>query len=69
VPVIDVIGAGDAFTAGYLSGRIEGLDPRDRLERANALGASAVACDGDWEGLPTRAELAHLTLPSGEALR
>jgi 2-dehydro-3-deoxygluconokinase len=69
VPVVDVIGAGDAFTAGYLSGRINGLDPRGRLERATALGASAVACDGDWEGLPTRAELAHLVLPSGEALR
>jgi 2-dehydro-3-deoxygluconokinase len=69
VPVVDVIGAGDAFTAGYLSGRLDGLDPRGRLERANTLGAAAVACGGDWEGLPTRAELAHLALPSGEALR
>ncbi|MCW2882401.1 MAG: 2-dehydro-3-deoxygluconokinase [Sphaerisporangium sp.] len=69
VPVVDVIGAGDAFTAGYLSGRLDGLDPRGLLERANTLGASAVACEGDWEGLPTRAELAHLALPGGEALR
>ena len=35
VPVtsIDPIGAGDAFTAGFLSGTLDGLEPADRLAR------------------------------------
>ncbi|MEV4293247.1 sugar kinase [Microbispora rosea] len=69
VPVVDVVGAGDAFTAGYLSGRLDGLDAHGRLERATLLGAASVACAGDWEGLPTRAELPALALPEGETLR
>ncbi|GAA0993960.1 2-dehydro-3-deoxygluconokinase [Acrocarpospora macrocephala] len=69
VPVVDVVGAGDAFTAGYLSGRLDGLDAYGRLERATLLGAACVACAGDWEGLPTRAELTALALRDGETLR
>ncbi|MEV4461712.1 PfkB family carbohydrate kinase, partial [Microbispora sp. NPDC049633] len=69
VPVVDVVGAGDAFTAGYLSGRLDGLDAYGRLERATLLGAASVACSGDWEGLPARAELPALALPEGEPLR
>ncbi|WP_211589793.1 sugar kinase [Microbispora sp. H11081] len=69
VPVVDVVGAGDAFTAGYLSGRLDGLDAYGRLERATLLGAASVSCAGDWEGLPTRAELPALDLPEGETLR
>jgi 2-dehydro-3-deoxygluconokinase len=60
VTVVDVLGAGDAFAAGYLSARLDGLDPPDRLARATALGAFAVSTRGDWEGLPLRAELALL---------
>lgn len=69
VTVVDVVGAGDAFTAGYLSGRLDGLDAYGRLERATLLGAASVTRAGDWEGLPTRAELAALTLPDGQTLR
>ncbi|MEV6984003.1 sugar kinase [Sphaerisporangium sp. NPDC051017] len=69
VPVVDVVGAGDAFTAGYLSGRLDGLDAHDRLERATLLGAACVACDGDWEGLPTRDELPALRMRAEETLR
>jgi 2-dehydro-3-deoxygluconokinase len=57
VKVIDVVGAGDAFVAGYLSATLDGLDLTARLSRGTTLGAFAVACAGDWEGLPTRAEL------------
>jgi 2-dehydro-3-deoxygluconokinase len=57
VRAVDVIGAGDAFVSGYLSGVLDGLDTADRLQRGAAVSAFAVACDGDWEGLPTRAEL------------
>ncbi|MEW2475917.1 sugar kinase [Micromonospora gifhornensis] len=61
VTAVDTVGAGDAFTAGYLSGHLDGLDLRDRLRRAVALGAFAVTAHGDWEGLPRRDELSLLT--------
>ncbi|MBB2947305.1 2-dehydro-3-deoxygluconokinase [Actinoplanes lutulentus] len=59
VPVTqaDPIGAGDAFVAGYLSGVLDGLDPRARLHQAAVCGAFAASTVGDWEGLATRAEL------------
>jgi 2-dehydro-3-deoxygluconokinase len=55
--VIDPIGAGDAFAAGYLDARLrdEGIDTR--LRTAHAMGALCVMTDGDYEGLPDRAEL------------
>ncbi|GIJ12129.1 sugar kinase [Micromonospora andamanensis] len=61
VTAVDTVGAGDAFTAGYLSGHLDGLDLTDRLRRAVALGAFAVAGHGDWEGLPRRDELSLIT--------
>lgn len=69
VIAVDPIGAGDAFVSGYLSGVLDGLPEADRLERANTVGAFAVATRGDWEGLPTKSELALLTLPTGEVVR
>ncbi|GAB3840170.1 sugar kinase [Micromonospora andamanensis] len=61
VTAVDTVGAGDAFTAGYLSGHLDGLGLTDRLRRAVALGAFAVAGHGDWEGLPRRDELSLIT--------
>jgi 2-dehydro-3-deoxygluconokinase len=58
VPVTDPVGAGDAFVAGYLASWLDGADPSDALRTANLTGAFVVAVPGDWEGLPTRAELA-----------
>jgi 2-dehydro-3-deoxygluconokinase len=54
---VDPIGAGDAFAAGYLAATLEGLDPAGRLRTANAMGAFCVQNLGDYEGLPSRAEL------------
>lgn len=65
----DTVGAGDAFCAGYLSGLLDGLGPRQRLARGVALGAFAVGCAGDWEGLPRRDELALLEAEPGSATR
>lgn len=69
VDAVDPVGAGDAFTAGYLSGLLDRLPPADRLTRGNATAAFAVTAVGDWEGLPTRAELPLLGLPPGSTLR
>jgi 2-dehydro-3-deoxygluconokinase len=59
VPVVDVIGAGDSFTAGYLAARCEGRPVQDRLRWASAAAACTVSTHGDWEGLPTRAGIEH----------
>ncbi|MGW0710911.1 sugar kinase [Streptomyces sp. NPDC002643] len=69
VPVLDTVGAGDAFCAGYVSGLLDGLAPADRLRRAAITGAFAVATRGDWEGLPHRDELVLLDAPPGTAIR
>lgn len=60
VSVIDPVGAGDAFVAGYLAGLLEGRPPRPRLEVAAIAGAYAVSGSGDWESLPRDSELALL---------
>ncbi|MFG1656471.1 sugar kinase [Micromonospora chersina] len=70
VTAVDTVGAGDAFTAGYLSGHLDGLDLAGRLRRAVTLGAFAVAGHGDWETLPRRDELSLLDSPQpGDTLR
>lgn len=69
VDVLDPIGAGDAFVAGYLSGALDGLDLTDRLARANVCGALAVATPGDWEGLPHRPDLDLLDTAPGDVQR
>ena len=69
VPVLDTIGAGDAFTAGYLSGLLDGIPPAAALRRGTVTGAFAVAAVGDWEGLPTRDELSLLDTEAGGTLR
>src|SRR5699024_2390173 len=60
VEVVDTVGAGDAFVAGYLSGQLDGLGVPERLARANACGALAWTVPGDWEGAPLREELEAL---------
>lgn len=67
--VVDPVGAGDGFAAGYLSGRLDGLDPVRATDRANAVGALATTVTGDIEGLPTRSELAQFTGDRDERIR
>lgn len=69
VPVVDTIGAGDAFVSGYLSGILDGLPIGERLERAHVLGAFGVGTLGDWEGAPSRGQLAIAEIPDGEVNR
>ena len=70
VTSIDTVGAGDAFTAGYLSALLDGEDVAGRLHRGTVLGAFAVSTAGDWEGLPSRDELAMLVATqSGATVR
>ncbi|HEY4830171.1 MAG TPA: sugar kinase [Solirubrobacteraceae bacterium] len=57
VTVVDTVGAGDAFVAGYLAELIGGQPPVDRLATAVSAGALAVTAPGDWEGMPDREAL------------
>lgn len=62
VEVVDTVGAGDAFVAGYLAELIAGEPVRQRLLTAVTTGAFACTGPGDWEGLPRRHELALLAM-------
>lgn len=67
VDVVDTVGAGDAFVAGYLAERVAGGSPAARLALAVTTGAFTCLTPGDWEGLPRRGELSLLT--DGEPVR
>ena len=71
VDVADTVGAGDAFVAGFLSGRLRGWSTEECLDMANACGACAVTVPGDLKGLPTEEEALALRrgLGTGDASR
>jgi 2-dehydro-3-deoxygluconokinase len=54
---VDPFGAGDAFVAGFLATVLDGGPPLEAVRRAAHVAALAVAAEGDWEGLPTAADL------------
>jgi sugar/nucleoside kinase (ribokinase family) len=51
-PVVDTVGAGDAFVAGWLAAGAAGADPQTQLRAGCVAGARAVTAAGAW---PTRA--------------
>ena len=59
IQVVDVVGAGDGFVAGYLAARAEGRSLADRLRWATTCAACTVGTAGDWEGLPMRCDIEH----------
>ena len=67
--VVDPVGAGDAFCAGFIAGRLDGVDLPTALRMGNACGALAVAASGDQSGLPDRDELARLLAGGPDTLR
>lgn len=57
-PVVDVVGAGDAYTAGYLVEILDGADLATAMATGSWAAGHVVASLGDWEGLPDAAALA-----------
>ena len=57
VEVLNVLGAGDAFSAGFLSGWVRGEDYDACARYANACGALVVSRHGCAPAMPTRIEL------------
>lgn len=67
--VVDPVGAGDAFCAGFIAGRLEGTDLATALRMGNACGALVVAASGDQAGLSDRAELDRFLAGGPDTLR
>jgi 2-dehydro-3-deoxygluconokinase len=67
--VVDPVGAGDAFCAGFIAGRLDNVDLPNALRMGNACGALAVATVGDQSGLPDRAELGRLLAGGPDTIR
>ena len=56
VELVDAIGAGDAFDAGFLAGWLDGRPPEECLRLAVAAGSLSVRAVGGTDGQPDRAE-------------
>ncbi|MDN3310626.1 sugar kinase [Microbacterium oryzae] len=69
VDVVDTVGAGDAFVAGWLAETAVGATLNTRIDTAVACGAAACTGAGDWEASPTRADLSALAAPSGDPVQ
>ena len=63
VAVVDEIGAGDAFAAGFAYGLLHGWAPTECAHAGNVLAARALAGTGDWETLPRLAEIEAELVP------
>ncbi len=57
VNVIDTTGCGDAFSAGFIAGLVEGRTPLDAVRIGNGAGACVATGLGSDAGLTTRAAL------------
>lgn len=55
--VVDEIGAGDAFAAGFLHGYLQKESHEDSVRMGHACAAFVVSSKGDTDGLPTKQEL------------
>ncbi|NBE56610.1 sugar kinase [Streptomyces sp. YC537] len=53
--VVEPVGAGDAFAAGYLSGVLDGRDERSRLRLGHLAAAAALRTRDDVPVMPSRA--------------
>ncbi|WP_096202203.1 sugar kinase [Bacillus sp. FJAT-45350] len=64
--VIDPVGAGDGFAAGFVSGLLDNLSIEESVLRGNAVGAIVTMVNGDVEGLPDKKEVQRYINQTGE---
>lgn len=57
VKVMNTLGAGDGFAAGYVHGYVAGWPPEERLRWASACGGIVVSRHSCSEAMPTREEV------------
>ena len=55
--VVDTVGAGDGFCAGFLAGIAKGWTPEEALSLGGLTGSLVIQAPGDWEALPTWEEV------------
>jgi 2-dehydro-3-deoxygluconokinase len=55
--VVDEVGAGDGFAAGFVSAYLRGAPVEEALRHGNLVGAAAVTAADDVSGYPTQAQL------------
>ena len=55
--VVDEVGAGDGFAAGFVSAYLRGAAVDEALRHGNLVGAAAVTVADDVSGYPTQAQL------------
>jgi 2-dehydro-3-deoxygluconokinase len=67
--VVDEVGAGDAFAAGFAYGLLHGWAPADCARAGNVIAAGALAGTGDWETLPRLADVESELRPLGAKKR
>lgn len=51
--VVDTVGAGDGFCAGFLVGLLKEYEYAEAVRIGNLVGSLIVQTEGDWEGAPT----------------
>lgn len=51
--VLDTVGAGDGFCAGFIAGLLKGYNPVEATRLGNLTGSMVIQAVGDWEALPT----------------
>jgi 2-dehydro-3-deoxygluconokinase len=64
--VVDEVGAGDAFAAGFVYGLLRGWSPHACGQAGNLIAAYAVVGTGDWELLPTLSDVEEELRAIGE---
>ncbi len=64
--VVDPVGAGDGFAAGFVSGLLDGLSTKEAVSRACAVGATVTMYRGDVEGLPSLKDVQKFVSQSSE---
>ncbi|TNJ62011.1 sugar kinase [Paenibacillus hemerocallicola] len=55
--VVDTVGAGDGFCAGFIAGLLKQYTHVEAVRIGNLIGSMVVQAHGDWEGLPTWAQV------------
>ncbi|TBL69376.1 sugar kinase [Paenibacillus thalictri] len=51
--VVDTVGAGDGFCAGFIVGLLKQYSLAEAVRLGNLIGCLVVQTEGDWEGIPT----------------
>ncbi|MEK5477193.1 sugar kinase [Paenibacillus sp. FSL R5-0407] len=67
--VVDTVGAGDGFCAGFLAGLLREYSLEESVRLGNLIGSQVIQAVGDWEGLPSAAEIERLLAGKGHVER